>query len=75
MAKKIDPLNKKQYGAVSTMLRVSGCRGLLSKGFWLYQARHHERTRWQAHTRGADIAWHDFDAGAGENPALGKRQR
>jgi uncharacterized glyoxalase superfamily protein PhnB len=39
---------------------------------WLFQAQHHQRPRWQAYPCGADVAWHDFDAGP-ENPALGKR--
>src|ERR1700675_1051886 len=32
----------------------------------LFQARHHERPRWQAHPCGVDVAWHDFDAGIGK---------
>jgi len=37
--KKVDPLNKKQYGAVSAMLTVSDipdCCELLPKGVWFF---------------------------------------
>jgi uncharacterized glyoxalase superfamily protein PhnB len=39
MAKKIDPLNKKQYGAVSAMLAVSDVKAAVAfyHNFWLYK--------------------------------------
>src|SRR5690349_19849595 len=77
MAKKIDPLNKKQYGAVSAVLTVSDITAavnFLSKGLRLYQARHNELPRWQAHPRRVDAARDDFDAGAGK-PRTGQEER
>ena len=40
--------------------------GSLAGTLRLFQAQHHERPRWQAHPCGADVAWHDFDAGTGK---------
>src|SRR5713101_1317239 len=54
MTKKIDPLNKKQYGAVSAMLTVSDITAAVAfyqKAFGLYQTWHNERPRWQTDSR------------------------
>jgi hypothetical protein len=76
MTKKIDPLNKKQYGAVSAMLTISDMTAAVN--FYQkalgFSKRHHERPRWQAHPCRTDAAWRNFDARTGESRA-GQAQR
>ena len=68
MPKKVDPLNKKQYGAVTAMLtggrRESGGQ-LLSKGVRLHQTVHDEWTGREGDPCRVDAARHDADAESG----------
>lgn len=53
MAKKIDPLNKKNYGAVMVMLTVGDVKSAVSfyqRGVRLCRAGHHERPRWRTNS-------------------------
>ena len=57
--KKIDPLNKKAYGAVSAALTVADIPAAVSfyqKAFGFAKPRHHERPRSQADARGTHLA-------------------
>jgi len=66
MAKKIDALNRKQYGAVTAMLTVTDIKA--AAAFYQkalgFTRRLYERARWEAHARRAAAARYDVDAWA-----------
>ena len=41
----------KVFVDATSIMYLNGCRSLLSEGFWLYQAWHNERPRWQTDSR------------------------
>ena len=51
MPKKIDPLNKKHYGAMSIALTVADMKAaaeILPAGLRLHEAQQYERSQWQS---------------------------
>ena len=76
MPRKIDPLNKKLYGSVTTMLTVGDVKAgssFLSKGIRLCKKGNHEWPRRQGNTCRIDAPWYDINVGAG-SPADGFAQ-